>query len=274
MKIMANHNTNNETVNDMNYDVAICVAVDKKGNSSIGWIDNEAGDSVVAKNSPKFEVGENNEHQASVLSLMAEKLTDMVEKGTVKKGSKVLLVLSDSVAPRFFEARNEMLKHSISTEDEIEEATNAVIAKISKGWMPQYWLDALADLACAYAYALSKGAKVGATKKSQLTEKELAPAEKDTMPEDPAIKAGARITVGEEGKIAESTLYVAPYVHAGEYTVIDRSYQSKKGKILQYAVNRWENVEFIPNSVNNLIDLNKAVSDRLPKVKKLTVRIA
>lgn len=261
-------------VNERNYDVAIIGATDTKGHGRLGWINNEAGEMVLAKKEFTFEAGQNNEHQAAVATLTAEKLVGMVTSGAVKEGTNVLLVLPDSLAPRFFEARKVMNQHDLDSDDAIENAVDDVIQTISKDWMSEYWLNALADLACAYGAALGAGANVGAVKKSEIYERELVSTlDNGAMAEDEAIKEGAKITVDKDGNIAETELYKAQYLRAGTYTVIDRSYDTKKGKVLQFSVNRWEAMDekFIPNAVANLMDLNKAVSDALPKAKRLTV---
>lgn len=261
-------------VSERNYDVAIIGATDTKGHGRLGWIDNQAGECLLAKNEFTFETGNNNEHQAAVATLVAQKMTNMVDNGAIKANTNVLLVLPDSVAPRFFEARKAMNNQDISTDEALEEAVDNVIAQVSKDWMTDYWNEALANLVCAYGYALGVGANVGAIKKSEMYERTLESTLDDgVMAEDEAIKDGAKITVDKDGVIAETDLYKAPYLRAGKYTVIDNSYDTKKGKVLSFSVNRWENTEdkFIPNSIRNLMNLNKAVSDALPKVKLLTV---
>ena len=261
-------------VGERNYDVAIIPATDTKGHGRMGWIINETGEAVLAKNEFTFEANGNNEHQAAAATLAAEKMVGMLDSGVIKKGTNVLLVLPDSVAPRFFEAKKAISGYSMDTEEELETAVDAVIEKVSKAWMSEYWNEALANLVCAYGACLQAGANIGAIKKSEIYEKNLeSTLDNGVMAEDEAIQAGKKITVGEDGVIAETELYKAPYLRAGTYTVIDNSYSTKNGKVLAFSVNRWENTEdkFIPNAIANLMDLNKAVSDALPKVKRLSV---
>lgn len=259
-------------VGERNYDVAIIPATDTKGHGRLGWINNQAKELKLAKKEFEFDAGKNNEHQAAAATLAAQKMVGMLDEGIIKANTNVLLVLPDSVAPRFFEAKKIMKQFSLVTDEEVETATNEVTEKVTKDWMSEYWVDALANLVCAYGACLQAGAHVGAIKKSEMYERELeSTLDNGVMAEDEAIFDGAKITVDKDGVIAETDLYKAPYLRPGEYTVIDNSYETKNGKVLRYSVSRWESTEdkFIPNSVRNLMRLNKGVSDALPKVELL-----
>ena len=266
-----------EFVGERNYDVAVIAATDTKGHGRLGWVNNLTNECVLAKKEFTFETGRNHEHQAAAGSLISAKLFAMVESGEIGKGTNVLLVLPDSLAPRFFEARKAMNDYELKTQEDTENAANAVINRVVKPWMSQYWQEAIGDLVCAYASCLEKGANVGAVKKSELYERELVSTmDNGVLPEDEAIQAGKKITVDKDGNIAETELYKAPYLRAGEYTVIDRSFEtSSNGKVLQFSVNRWENTEdrFIPAVIMNLMALNKAVSNALPTVKRMSVML-
>lgn len=160
-------------VNEWRYDVAIIAATDTRGHGRLGWVNNLTNECVLAKKEFTFETGKNHEHQAAAGSLIAAKLFNMVETGEIKEGTDVLLVLPDSLAPRFFEARKAMSTYKLETQEDTEDAANAVINKVVKPWMSQYWQEAIGDLVCAYASCLEKGANVGAVKKSELYEREL-----------------------------------------------------------------------------------------------------
>ena len=249
-------------VSDFNYDVALVVTADKRGNAKLGWIDLEQGQSIVGKNLHKFTVGGNSENQAACLSVIAAKLANMMQKEELN-GKNVLLILPDSVAPRCFEIKGVVNK--LGTDAEFDTLRNQVLAKVIKDWMPECWQTSLVEFVTSICCLVTEcQASIDCMKKSDLYERELVGSDN--------FEAGQKIIVKKGGEIEGSSAKVSSYTKEGEYTVLDRSYETKNGKVQRFSINRWENAD-VPNTVKNLQILNEAVSSALPSVKLLEVKL-
>lgn len=245
-------------VNDYNYDVAVVAATDRQGNGRLGWADYGAGKACVSKKEYKFIAGPNSEHQSGAMTLLASRLAYLCQNQDIAN-KNILLVVSDSVAPRVFEAKKVINQMAGESSEAVAEA---ITEKIIKSWMPQAWIDALGNFALAMAAAVCDcKANVDAIKKSELHER--------TLVDCFDVKEGDKVTVLKGGFIeGHEGARTSGYVKPGEYTVIDRSYETKDGEVIpQFNISRWENTKATGMPLT-LMKLNSEVSASLPNTSK------
>lgn len=248
-------------VDDYNFDVAVLSATNRQGDGRLGWADYINNKACVSTREYKFPVAGNSEHQAGAVTLIASRIAYLLEN-TDLTGKNILMVVPDSVAPRVFEAKKVI--NSMQGED-FEAVHSAVVSKIVKDWMTQDWMEALDHLATVMVAAVEGGVNIDGIKKSELHERMLI----DCYD----VKEGDKITVLKGGYIdGHEGARTSGYVKPGEYTVIDRSYESKDGIVPQFAISRWENAK-AGNKVTTLIKLNEQVSEALPQAKVLDIEI-
>jgi hypothetical protein len=257
---MAQEANNNVYVNDYNYDMAIMAVSNRQGDGRLGWVKYAEKQCVVSTKEHKFQMGNNNEHQAGALTLVAQRLAFVSQNEDIK-GKNILLVVPDSIAPRLFEAKGVINNMRGESYDAV---AHALVEKLVKDWMSQQWVEAISAFSVAISAAICEGgANVDTIKRSELTER--------TLQDCFDVKAGDKVTVLQGGYIeGHEGARTSSYVKPGVYTVIDRSYQAKEGVVPQFTVSRWENSK-AGARVGTLLNLKEGLDEVLPKEEALKV---
>jgi hypothetical protein len=256
-----------------NYDLALIAACDKAGHGRIAWVDVKKGEARIGKKIFELDNGQNSESQANMLALLAGA---MRAKTKGEEDRKVLLVMTDKVAPRFFEVLS--ASQTMNSKEE-------VLAKVTKGWMNSLWQESLEEFVSAYADVIGAGHLVGGVKASELTFARLEGIE--SAGTDPySDEEGVEVTEGTKlliekgvvkGAVTENGVVpVGDEAHVigdrfatGKFTVVNRG--TEEDPVL--AIDRWENTpeDKIPASYADLLDTNRALWDSLPKRERLKV---
>ena len=267
-----------------NYDLALVVAADKKGNARFGWVDRIKKEARIGKKLfENLPHGSNAENEANLLAVMGGALTAKTAK---REPMKVLLVMTDKTAPRYFEMAKAM-KNTNSIEE--------VLQTLVKDWMPEHWAASLEDFVVAVSNAVEAGHELGAVKASELTFASfdgIELSEADPFAEEAGesvdeLVAGDKLVIDHgaiKGKLVgdkvislgEEARLVADKFTTGTFTVVDRGYDKRNGQhVAELCINRWENTDEdkIPALSANLMAVNRAVWDAMPKEERLEVTI-